>query len=128
MQTPQNDTISAIITPPGPGGIAVIRISGPGAISIADGVFQGATPLASAPAQTVHFGRVIGADGNDLDEALATPGPVVVEAVVDPNEPPMPAKIKPRQALHLAQALAKGQPNREKIAATILEDKVRELI
>jgi len=66
--------------------------------------------------------------GAILDQALATPGPVVVEAVVDQNEPPMPPKIKPQQALHLAESLAKGTPNREKIAATIFGDKVRELV
>ena len=66
--------------------------------------------------------------GAILDQALATPGPVVIEAVVDPNEPPMPPTIKPDQALHLAKSLAKGQPNREKIAWTIFESRVKELI
>jgi pyruvate dehydrogenase (quinone)/pyruvate oxidase len=66
--------------------------------------------------------------GRILDQALATPGPVVVEAVVDPNEPPMPPQLKPSQALKFAESLAKGQPNRMKIAGTILENKVRELI
>lgn len=66
--------------------------------------------------------------GEILDRALATPGPVIVEAVVDPFEPPMPGKIKPDQALKLAESLAKGEPNREKIIATIFEDKIRELV
>jgi pyruvate dehydrogenase (quinone)/pyruvate oxidase len=66
--------------------------------------------------------------GRVLDEALATPGPVVVEAVVDPYEPPMPAKITVEQARKFAQSLIKGEPNREKIALTVLADKVRELI
>jgi len=66
--------------------------------------------------------------GAILDQALATPGPVVIEAVVDPNEPPMPPKVKPEQALHLAEALAKGTPNNKKIALTIFGDKVRELV
>jgi pyruvate dehydrogenase (quinone) len=61
-------------------------------------------------------------------QALATPGPVIVEAVVDPNEPPMPAKVKAKQALHFAESLARGTPNRKKIVATVLEDKVRELV
>src|SRR5205823_2823836 len=34
-------------------------------------------------------------------QALATPGPVLIEAIVDPHEPPMPARIKAKQALHL---------------------------
>jgi pyruvate dehydrogenase (quinone) len=66
--------------------------------------------------------------GAVLDEALRTPGPVVVEAIVDPFEPPMPAKIKPEQALHLAESLAKGQPNRKEIALTVIADKVKEMI
>jgi pyruvate dehydrogenase (quinone)/pyruvate oxidase len=40
----------------------------------------------------------------------------------------MPAKIEPGQALHFAEALAKGTPNRTKIAVTALSDKVRELV
>lgn len=66
--------------------------------------------------------------GTILDQALAMPGPVVIEAVVDPFEPPMPAKIEPKQALKFAESLAQGQSKRMKIATTILEDKVRELI
>ncbi|MCE7984368.1 MAG: pyruvate oxidase [Caldilinea sp. CFX5] len=66
--------------------------------------------------------------GAILDQALNTPGPVIIEAVVDPYEPPMPAKIKPNQALKFAESLAKGQPNRLKIAGTVFEDKVRELV
>ena len=42
-----------------------------------------------------------------IESALATPGPVLVEAVVDANEPPMPARVKPAQALHFAESLAK---------------------
>ncbi len=66
--------------------------------------------------------------GAILDEALATPGPVVIEAVVDPFEPPLPAKITPDQALNFAKSLARGQPDRERIISTILEDQVREII
>jgi pyruvate dehydrogenase (quinone) len=66
--------------------------------------------------------------GNILDQALAVDGPVLVEAVVDPYEPPMPAEITTDQALKFAQSLAKGQPKRMKIATTIAEDKIREMI
>jgi pyruvate dehydrogenase (quinone)/pyruvate oxidase len=66
--------------------------------------------------------------GDVLDQALAVPGPAVVEAVVDPFVPPMPPKITVEQATHFAEALMKGTPNREKIALTVLSDKVRELI
>jgi pyruvate dehydrogenase (quinone)/pyruvate oxidase len=66
--------------------------------------------------------------GAILDQALATPGPVIIEAVVDPYEPPMPPSVTVEQAAHLAEALAKGEPNRAKIAMTVLEDKVKELV
>jgi pyruvate dehydrogenase (quinone)/pyruvate oxidase len=66
--------------------------------------------------------------GEQLREALALPGPCLIEAVVDPNEPPMPPKVGVKQALHLAESLAKGTPHRGKIALTIASDVVRELI
>ncbi len=66
--------------------------------------------------------------GSMLDEALRMPGPVVIEAIVDPVEPPMPSKITAKQALHLAESLAKGEPNRKEIALTLLADKVKEMV
>lgn len=63
-----------------------------------------------------------------LQKALKTPGPVVVEAVVDPNEPPMPAHIKPQQATHFAKALASGQEGALDIIKTVAKDRIRELI
>jgi pyruvate dehydrogenase (quinone)/pyruvate oxidase len=66
--------------------------------------------------------------GDIVAQALATPGPVVVEAVVDPFEPPMPGKITAKQALHFAESLARGTPDRMKIVGTVAEDKVRELV
>jgi pyruvate dehydrogenase (quinone)/pyruvate oxidase len=66
--------------------------------------------------------------GRILDEALATPGPVVVEAVVDPLEPPMPPKVTRDQATKFAESLLRGEPNREKIALTAVADRVRELV
>jgi pyruvate dehydrogenase (quinone)/pyruvate oxidase len=66
--------------------------------------------------------------GAVLEQALATPGPVIVEAVVDPFEPPLPAKITLEQAAMFARSLVRGEPNREKIALTVLGDKVRELV
>jgi pyruvate dehydrogenase (quinone) len=66
--------------------------------------------------------------GAILDRALATPGPVVVDALVDPFVPPMPPKITLDQATKFAESLARGEPNRAKIAWTVISDKVRELI
>jgi pyruvate dehydrogenase (quinone) len=66
--------------------------------------------------------------GRVVDQALNTPGPVLVEAVVDPYEPPMPPKVSIRQAEKFAESLLRGEPNRTKIVATIAEDRVRELV
>lgn len=66
--------------------------------------------------------------GSIIEKALNMSGPVVVECVVDPNEPPMPAKIKPTQAVHFAESLAKGTKDWQKIATTVAKDRIRELI
>ncbi len=66
--------------------------------------------------------------GAILDQALATEGPVLIEAVVDPNAPPMPAKIKAKQAMHLAEALARGEKDARAIFKDIAGEKVRELV
>jgi len=63
-----------------------------------------------------------------LREALNYPGPALVEAVVDPNEPPLPGKISTAQALGFAEGLAKGDKHAGKIIATVLKDKVREIL
>lgn len=66
--------------------------------------------------------------GEVLRAALATPGPVLVDAVVDPHEPPMPPKVTLQQTAHFAEALARGTPHGGRIALTALKDRVRELI
>ena len=63
-----------------------------------------------------------------LRQAFATPGPVLVEAAVDPNEPPMPPKVTVEQAIHFAESLAGGTPHAGKIALTVASDKVREMV
>src|SRR5437870_5464694 len=49
-----------------------------------------------------HGGKVLG-------EALSTPGPVIVEGVVDPLEPPLPPKITMEQAALFAKSLVRGE-------------------
>jgi pyruvate dehydrogenase (quinone) len=66
--------------------------------------------------------------GRVIEEALGTPGPVVVQGVVDPFEPPLPGKVTIDQAAKFAQSLVRGEPNREKIAWTVLADRVREMV
>jgi pyruvate dehydrogenase (quinone) len=66
--------------------------------------------------------------GEVVDKALAVRGPVLIEATIDPFEPPMPPKITVEQATHFAESLLKGEPNRKKIALTVAEDRVKELV
>ena len=63
-----------------------------------------------------------------LGEALRHQGPALVQAVVDPNEPPLPGKIKTEQALHFAEATIRGEKDRMKIIKNVLEEEVREVI
>jgi pyruvate dehydrogenase (quinone) len=66
--------------------------------------------------------------GRMLEEALATSGPVVVQGVVDPFEPPLPAKVTLDQAAKFAKSLLRGEPNSQKIALTVLGERIRELV
>ena len=52
----------------------------------------------------------------------------MIEATVDPNEPPMPGKITTAQAIHFAKALARGDKDRFAIIKDVIADKVREVI
>jgi pyruvate dehydrogenase (quinone) len=62
-----------------------------------------------------------------LDHMLQSRLPAIVEAIVDPFEPPMPARVRLEQALHMAESLARGEPNRGRIALTLFRNKVHEL-
>ncbi|HZP17972.1 MAG TPA: thiamine pyrophosphate-binding protein [Terriglobales bacterium] len=66
--------------------------------------------------------------GATMDRFLSAPGPAILQAVVDQLEPPLPSKVTAEQALHFAESLARGEPNRGKIALTAVSEKVRELI
>jgi pyruvate dehydrogenase (quinone) len=45
-------------------------------------------------------------------EAFAHPDPAIIEAMVDPNEPPMPGKVTTEQVLRFVEALVRGEPDR----------------
>src|SRR5580692_9731262 len=68
-----DDTIAAIATPLGEGGLAVLRISGADALSIADKIFipEGKKYLkpSAAPTHTIHFGKIV-RGGKTIDEVL----------------------------------------------------------
>lgn len=54
-----NDTIAAIGTPPGEGGLCVVRMSGPESFAIADRVFSGADRPSACRTHTIHHGHVV---------------------------------------------------------------------
>jgi pyruvate dehydrogenase (quinone)/pyruvate oxidase len=66
--------------------------------------------------------------GAAMNQFLSAPGPAILEAVVDPLEAPLPAKITADQALKFAESLARGEPDGGKIIAKALGNRVRELI
>ena len=65
------DTICAISTPAGRGGIAVARISGRQAIAVAQKIWHG-KPLCDVASHTAHLGAVDDCEGAPLDQAVAT--------------------------------------------------------
>jgi tRNA modification GTPase len=69
-----NDTIAAIATPLGNGGIAVIRISGALSVEIADKLFKGASSIKDAADRYVHLGYIYRDDQKTtlIDQVLAT--------------------------------------------------------
>lgn len=70
-----HDTIAAIATPPGEGGIGIVRISGPAAFSIADRLFTTrAGAPSSLPSHTIHYGLIRDPEsGEHIDDALLLP-------------------------------------------------------
>ncbi len=89
------------------------------------------------PIDFVRFAEACGAVGfrcerpeevrSALEAMLLADGPALCEAIVDPFEPPMPARVKVQQAVHMAESLARGEPNRGRIALTLFRDKVHDL-
>ena len=79
-KTKEMNTICAISTPYGSGGIAVIRVSGEDAVAIVDTLFCGRKSLTEAPAYTVHYGEIVKGENGKvkgekyevLDQVLAS--------------------------------------------------------
>jgi pyruvate dehydrogenase (quinone)/pyruvate oxidase len=90
------------------------------------------------PIDFVALAKAVGASGVRIDDpktagaqfekALATPGPVIIEAVVDQYTAMLPAKIKPEQAVKFSEALLRGEPHRIRIALTAASDTVRQVV
>jgi len=63
--TPEDDTIVALATPPGRGGVGIVRVSGPGVPQMVQTLF-GVVP----PARKARLVRLAGADGAPIDHGL----------------------------------------------------------
>jgi len=70
--SPQEETIAAISTPPGAGGIGIIRISGSRALSLLKSIFQPKDPSCAFVSHKLYYGHILQPDqGKILDEVLA---------------------------------------------------------
>jgi pyruvate dehydrogenase (quinone) len=120
--------------------VIVIKNNALGQIKWEQIVFEG-NPQFGVELQPIDFAahaRACGAAGFTLDDpakaeevlrqAFAVPGPAVVEAVVDPNEPPMPGHATMDQALHFAEAMIRGESKRDAIIKTVVENAIREVV
>ena len=68
-----DDTIAALSTPAGSGGIGIVRISGPDAVEVADRLFVPAKgkPLGERKSHTVSYGKIV-YEGRVCDEVLVS--------------------------------------------------------
>ncbi len=90
------------------------------------------------PIDFAMFARACGAEGFHLDNPkqagstielfLNTPGPALLEAVVDPLTAPLPGRIRASQALHFVESLVRGEPDAVGIMREVFKDKIRQLV
>jgi pyruvate dehydrogenase (quinone)/pyruvate oxidase len=120
--------------------IVVIKNDSLGQIKWEQMVFEGNPEYQCElyPVDFVAFAKALGANavriedaktaGEQFDKALAMPGPVLIEAVVDQYAAMLPAKIKPDQAVKFSEALLRGEPHPIRIALTAASEKVRQIV
>ena len=78
MRLPDADTIVAVATPPGRGGVAIVRVSGPASQPIGQGLFRSGRPnFAGFKPYRLHHGTFHTSDGRLLDDGMLAfmPGP-----------------------------------------------------
>lgn len=86
----EHDTIAAIATAVGEGGIAIIRVSGPNAIPCVDHIFSSKQALVDSDSHTIHYGHIVNpATGEKEEEVLISlmrgPRSFTAEDVVEIN-------------------------------------------
>jgi len=120
--------------------VIVVRNNSLGQIKWEQMVFLG-NPEFGCELQPIDFVKVAEAcgiasfavsDPQDVPAALdgwfGVAGPALLEATVDPLEPPMPAKVTLEQAAMFGKSLARGETDRVAILRTVVADKFREVI
>ena len=120
--------------------VVVIKNNTLGQIKWEQIVFEG-NPEFGVDLQPIDFAKyaeACGAAGYTLEdpaqaasvlrEALRKPGPALVEAVVDANEPPMPGHATMDQAWKFAESMMRGEKNRWDIVKKLLQNKIREVV
>ncbi|HEY7154454.1 MAG TPA: thiamine pyrophosphate-dependent enzyme [Gemmataceae bacterium] len=90
------------------------------------------------PIDFAKYAEAVGCPGFTIDDpekceetlrqAFAVKGPAVVQAVVDPHEPPMPGHVTVKQAYHFAKSLIRGEKFSKDIIKTVLENKIKEVV
>ena len=112
VATTNIDTIAAISTPPGRGGIGIVRLSGPQAVAIAEQLVRLRQPLEHARARLADVLDTPEAGGGRIDEAVVTwfaaPNSYTAEDVVEiaAHGSPVVLDLLLRQALDLGARLA----------------------
>jgi pyruvate dehydrogenase (quinone) len=87
-----------------------------------------------SPIDFAKFAEACGGKGYSIKEysevestmkiAMKEPKPTIVEAYVDPFEPPVPPKTDPEFARNMAESFAKGQPYARRIGLTLYRNQV----
>ena len=90
MANSENDTIAAISTPVGEGGISIIRISGEDAVAVAKRLYHGSKDPAQVASHTINYGHIVDPDtGAEVDEVMVSvmraPHTYTCEDVVEIN-------------------------------------------
>ncbi|WP_202081567.1 tRNA uridine-5-carboxymethylaminomethyl(34) synthesis GTPase MnmE [Caldalkalibacillus salinus] len=109
------DTIAAISTPMGEGGIAVVRVSGKDAVDAVDNIYKGKHDLSTVESHTIHYGHLIHPQsGENIEEVMVTvlrePRTYTKEDVVEVNCHGGIASVKRVLQLVLDQGVRLAEP------------------
>lgn len=109
------ETIAAVSTPLGEGGISIIRVSGEGALTEVERIFRSKTKLTEADSHTIHYGHIVDPDnGEKVEEVLVTvmkgPRSFTAEDVVEINAHGGVISVRKVMDLLLQQQIRVAEP------------------